>query len=247
MEKQFKILIDTDGNKYKVTEYEPILPETGWIYNESKEILLYKNTGYIFGIEDGEWVKMRKWLGITTGYRPATIKEVDYMLRKYVTEVLGVKEGSWKMTPTSVRIDGVERLDFNTGEWIESKPELPRTWERIVTIENGFYISSCTPGGIVAPFTGNKCDNTLTDFDTEKQAKSALAYLKLKRLCFTWNNLSGVSDNHKKPFKILKFDRENKICVKQTNSHHPFSFAHLELAQEFMIEFKGLLEDYYAV
>lgn len=125
------------------------------------------------------------------------------------------------------------------------KPQLPKTWEEFCNnykVQNGeCYIAS---NSIIQPVPSKiritYRDNNL--LPNERAAEQHLALMQLHQLrdCYRQGWVPDYMDNSKK-FYIINF--KNKLCIECIFNYKVFlSFQTREIAEEFLNNFRGLIE-----
>lgn len=123
------------------------------------------------------------------------------------------------------------------------KKQLPKTWEEINTIEEGYFIN---PDSIVFKYTNiQTTQNNQNIYPTKEMAKASIALAKLSVLRNIYRD--GWTPNWKdeqyhRKYIIYKFNyRLRKEDYK--NTHHFLAFQSEEIRDEFLNNFEELIEE----
>lgn len=144
--------------------------------------------------------------------------------------------------------DPLSQLLIKYGEEIElpKKNELPKTWEEWIKtnpyIKEEFYISTLSTVDVQNNYRKRSkyCYNNLS---SKEDAEGLLALIKLKRLrdCYNDGWKPDWEDDMQPKFCIeLVFNKTN--CVTCWNTHAFLSFKNAELRNEFLNNFRELIE-----
>ena len=119
---------------------------------------------------------------------------------------------------------------------IESK--LPKSWRELNRVK-GYYTNS---DSYVKPFTASISSNTKNIFPTKEQAEASIALAQLLQLREVYRNgwkPDWTDDNCKYSIRLIKNEWVENWY---TESNHIFSFQTKEIKDQFITNFKDLLE-----
>jgi hypothetical protein len=154
------------------------------------------------------------------------------MINKNLMKTIKIK------VPDGYEID-TENSTFEQIVFKELKKELPKSWEELAEIE-GYWV---TPDSTVVYASQKTIFNHLIIFKTKKQAQASIALAQLSQL----------RDVYRQGWEPDWIDRNKKFCIlKELNNFtidnyeylpHFLSFQSQEIAEEFLNNFKDLIEE----
>lgn len=129
-------------------------------------------------------------------------------------------------------------LDNYTKEELEKK-ELPKTWEELKTVK-GYYINE---DSVIKNFEGSAVPFNENLFPTIELTEAALALAQLLQLRDRYNGgwVPNYADTNEPKFVVSLYKNELEPSSAYL-SNHTFSFKTQKLRDEFMKNFRDLLE-----
>lgn len=146
------------------------------------------------------------------------------------------------MLGKSVEMDELLKANF-TPEELGLKKALPKRWEELELIK-GYYIMS-GDSKIDTLETKSKDSDNYNVFKTKAQAESALAMAQLSQLKYVYNEGKEIdwTDNS---IKHCISRIRNSVCVDISYSSYNFlTFNNKEIRDEFLTNFRPLIEKYF--
>lgn len=123
------------------------------------------------------------------------------------------------------------------------KNKLPKSWEEIKIIEEGYYVN---PDSLINKFTNVKTTSkNQNTYPTEELAKASIALAKLSVLRRIYRGywIPNWEDEHYPKYTIYKFENSIEIEDDQINTHHFLAFQSAEIRDEFLNNFEELIEE----
>ena len=140
--------------------------------------------------------------------------------------------------PDGYEIDQ-EKSTFEKIVFKETKKELPKSWEEIERIK-GWFVTGDSKLGSLSVLPTYDARNT---FETQEQAEAAVALAQLSQLRKIyrqgWVPDWNVMKNNK---WCINFHEHKAVVSIWGSTHHFLSFQSREIAEEFLENFKDLIE-----
>lgn len=121
-----------------------------------------------------------------------------------------------------------------------TKKELPKSWEELERVK-GYFIGSSSGIGDWRGVAENPNKNT---FKTKKQAESALAMAQLSQLMAVYND-GWEPDWGNGNLKYCIWASNNVVVTARSTANTFLSFKTLKLRDEFLKNFRPLIEQYF--
>ncbi len=140
--------------------------------------------------------------------------------------------------PKSYEIDQ-EKSTFETIVFKKKSETIPKTWEELESIE-GFYVTTSSKAEYIKEVDANP--NNCNVFATEEQAKASIALAQLSQLREIYRNgwKPDWTDNSDKA--CIDVDQYGMTIRSYAGTPLFLSFQSWEIAQEFLENFKDLIE-----
>ena len=146
-----------------------------------------------------------------------------------------------KITPPEGYEIDKEKSTFEEIVFKSVKKELPKSWIEMETIQ-GFWVDVCSE---ICEDKGFRCvDNHKNIFATEEQAKASIALAQLSQLREVYRNgwEPDYNSYRQKKYSIININ-EILIVNHSVNQHYFLSFQTEEIRDEFLKNFKDLIEE----
>lgn len=122
------------------------------------------------------------------------------------------------------------------------KKQLPKSWEELENIEEGYYVNS---DSLINKFTNVKTSsNNQNTYSTEELAKASIAIAKLSVLRKIYRGywIPNWEDDESEKYIIYKC--ENRLGIDDyENTHYFLAFQSAEIRDEFLNNFEELIEE----
>ena len=147
-----------------------------------------------------------------------------------------------KITPPEGYEIDKDKSSFEEIVFKPVKKQLPKSWEELKTVE-GFYVTSDSIVYRAAPLNTHKYQRSI--FATEAQAKASIALAQLSQLREVYRG-GWVPDwnsyRQKQKYSIININ-EIFIVNSSVNQHYFLTFQSAEIRDEFLNNFKDLIEE----
>ena len=140
--------------------------------------------------------------------------------------------------PDGYEIDQ-EKSTFEKIVFKEIKKELPKTWEELIRVK-GYYVGT---SGSVGDYQGATNESNKNLFITKEQAEASIAFAQLSQLREVYRQGWVPDWNIMKNNKwCINFHEHKAVVSIWGSTHHFLSFQSREIAEEFLENFKDLIE-----